>query len=252
MMNDFSIGIIGGTGGIGKWFADFFVGKGFPVYVAGRERGLPVAELAALCRVIVVAVPIAATMAVIGKVGPHLRPDSLLMDLTSLKAEPVQAMLASTRAEVVGCHPLFGPDVSSMRGNNIILCPARGEAWLSFLKGLFIAGGASVTITTPEDHDRMMSLIQGLTHMNTILMELTIRDSDIDQSALEAFSTPIFRTKRAISAKLFSPNADLYAAILTKNPHIMEVVAHYEKNLSLLKGLIADRDLTGLAELLKR
>ncbi len=252
MMNDFSIGIIGGTGGIGKWFADFFTEEGYTVHVAGRERGLPAAELASLCRVIVVAVPIAATLSVIEKVGPHLPADSLLMDLTSLKEESVRAMLAATSASVVGCHPLFGPDVPSMQDNNIILCPARGEHWLSFLKKLFAGCGARVTIASPEEHDRMMSLVQGLNHFNTLLMELVLRDSGMAQTDIEAFSTPIFRTKRALGAKLFGANADLYAAIITKNPHIIKVIERYEQNLSLIKGLIAERNTRGLAELLKR
>ncbi|MHB8091879.1 MAG: prephenate dehydrogenase/arogenate dehydrogenase family protein [Syntrophales bacterium] len=251
-MSDFSIGIIGGTGGIGQWFADFLVREGYAVHVAGRKTGLPAAELAALCRIIVVAVPIAATIAVIGKVGPHLSADSLLMDLTSLKEESVRAMLAATSAEVIGCHPLFGPDVSSLHDNNIILCPGRGESWLSFLSGLFEARGARVTITSPAEHDRMMSLIQGLTHFNTILMELALRDSDRKQSELEPFSTPIFRAKQALGARVFGANADLYAAILTKNPHIMQVIECYEKNLSLVKGLIAERNTVALAELLRK
>jgi len=237
---------------MGKWLADFFAGAGYPVHVAGRRKGLPAAELAALCRVIVVAVPIAATSDVIGKVGPHLSAGSLLMDLTSLKEESVEAMLTATRADVVGCHPLFGPDVSSLQGNNVILCPGRGEKWLSFLRGLFEAGGARVTITSPAEHDRMMSLVQGLTHFNTILMELALRDSGREQSELAPFSTPIFRTKQALGARVFGANADLYAAILTKNPHIMKVLEHYEGNLSLIKGFISRQDASGLAELLKR
>jgi prephenate dehydrogenase len=251
-MGDFSIGIIGGTGGIGKWFADFFAKAGFTVYVAGRKEGLPIPELAVRCRVIVVAVPIAATVEVIKNVGAHLPADSLLMDLTSLKEETVKAMLAATRAEAVGCHPLFGPDASSIRGNNMVLCPARGEVWFSFMKGLFEANGARVTIASPEEHDRMMSLVQGLTHFNTLMMELALRDSGRNESELEPFSTPIFRTKKALGARLFGPNADLYAAILTKNPYIMEVIENYERNLSLIKGLIASRDTSGLAETLKR
>jgi prephenate dehydrogenase len=251
MGNDFSIGIIGGTGGIGKWFADFFVREGYSVYVTGRKRGLPLAELATLCRVLVVAVPIADTIDVIEKVGPHLPADSLLMDLTSLKEEPVKAMLGATSAEVVGCHPLFGSDVVSIRNNNIILCPARGDVWLSFLKGLFVESGARVTMSSPGEHDRMMSLTQGLTHFNTILMELAIRDSGKEPSELEPFSTPIFRVKRSLSARVFGPSADLYAAILTKNPHVMEVVERYEKNFFLLKKCIADGDTAGLVKLLK-
>lgn len=250
-MDHFSIGIIGGTNGIGKWFAEFFSAEGCPVYVTGRKTGPSFAEIAALCRAVVVAVPVAVTVEVIEKIGPLLAEDSLLMDLTSLKEEPVAAMLSATSAEVVGGHPLFGPDVASLRGNNIVLCPARGERWFPIMKTLFEKGGARVTATSPEEHDRMMSLVQGLTHFNTIMMELTLRDSGKTLSELEPFSTPIFRLKQALGTRLFHQNADLYAAILTKNSHIMQVIEQYEKNLCLIRGLISERDASGLAGLLR-
>ena len=249
-MKQVQIGVIGGTRGMGRWFARFLRKQGFAVAVCDEKTKLTPAELAGSCDVVVVSVPIGKTVGIIEAIGPLLHQESLLMDLTSLKEDPVKAMLGATRAEVVGCHPLFGPDVASIRDNNIILCPARGDAWLSFLKELFVACGARVTMSSPEEHDRMMSLIQGLTHFNTILMELAIRDSGKEPSELEAFSTPIFRTKRSLSARVFGPNANLYAAILTKNPHIMEVVERYEKNLFLMKKCIADGDTAGLAKLL--
>ncbi len=162
-------------------------------------------ELAAACRIVIVAVPIAATIDVIREVGPLLPEDALLMDLTSLKEEPVRAMLAASRAEVIGCHPLFGPDVPSMTGQNIVLCPARGGRWLGFLQGIFAKNGARITVTAPAEHDRMMALIQGLTHLETILTGLTLRDSGVESSELEAFSTPVFRTKQAIAGKGLRP-----------------------------------------------
>lgn len=33
--DNFPIGIIGGTGGMGRWFADFFEKEGHPVLVSG-------------------------------------------------------------------------------------------------------------------------------------------------------------------------------------------------------------------------
>ena len=134
-MNKFAIGIVGGTGGIGKWFATFFAGEGYPVHVTGRSTGMPLPELADRCRVVIVSVPIAATIDAIRRVGPHLPEESLLMDFTSLKEEPVREMLKATAAEVVGCHPLFGPDCPSLAGENVILCPGRGERWLSGWRG---------------------------------------------------------------------------------------------------------------------
>jgi prephenate dehydrogenase len=251
-MSEFEIGIIGGTGGIGGWFASFFEGEGYAVHRTGRRTGIPIPKLAENCRVIIIAVPIAATLDVIRTVGPHLPADALLMDLTSLKEETVRVMIASTTAEVVGCHPLFGPDCPSLAGQNIVLCPGRGERWLGRMKGLFAKGGARVTVTTPEEHDRMMALVQGLTHMDTILMGLTLRDSGAEPSALDAFSTPVFRTKQAIVEKVFGLRPEMYAAILTGNPAMSRILDSYEKNLSHLKQLILHGDAAGLAALLKR
>jgi prephenate dehydrogenase len=251
-MSELEIGIIGGTGGIGNWFAAFFAREGYTVHTAGRNRGLSIPELAQRCRVVIVAVPIAATLDVIRHVGPELPEDSLLMDFTSLKGEPVRVMLEATPAEVVGCHPLFGPDCPSLDGQNIILCPGRGERWLKRMEGIFVKGGGRVTITTPEEHDRMMALTQGLTHLDTILMGLTLRDSGVEPSRLDPFSTPVFRTKQAIAEKVFGLRSEMYAGILAENPEMLRIVDYYEKNLSRLKKLLQNGDAAGLAALLKK
>jgi prephenate dehydrogenase len=251
-VKDFAIGIIGGTGGIGKWFADFFAGEGHRVLVSGKSEGTTLPALAAASRIVVVAVPIASTIDVIREVGPLLPEDALLMDLTSLKEEPVREMLAASRAEVIGCHPLFGPDVPSMSGQNIVLCPARGGGWLGFLQGIFVKNGARITVTAPAEHDRMMALVQGLTHLDTILMGLTLRDSGVEPSELEAFSTPVFRTKRAIIEKIFGPRPGLYAALLAENPNMPALLKIFERNFTLVKELIRQGDAAGIETLLKR
>jgi prephenate dehydrogenase len=174
------------------------------------------------------------------------------MDFTSLKAEPVREMLAATEAEVVGCHPLFGPDCPSLNSQNVILCPGRGTIWLDRMQALFFQGGARVTVTTPGEHDRMMALVQGLTHLDTLLMGLSLREAGVNAATLDAFSTPIFRTKQAIIEKVFGASPDLYAAILTQNPDMEWVLNRHEKNLTLLKGLICGKDAAGLASLIKK
>ena len=250
-MNGFEIGIVGGTGGIGRWFAGFFRREGYQVHVTGRSAGMPLPELAARCRVVIVAVPIAATGDVIRAAGPLLPADSLLMDMTSLKEAPIREMLVATEAEVLGCHPLFGPSCPSLAGQNIVLCPARGDGWLGAMEALFTKNGARVTIATPEEHDRMMALVQGLNHIETILMGLALRDSGVEASTFEAFSTPAFRTKRAICEKVFGA-PELYAGLLAGNPYLPEIIERCERNISLLKGLVLSRDAEGLAALMGR
>jgi prephenate dehydrogenase len=120
------------------------------------------------------------------------------------------------------------------------------------MAGLFKKGGARVTVTTPAEHDRMMSLVQGLTHLETILMGLTLRDAGVEASALDAFSTPVFRTKRVIVGKVFDAHPELYAGLIAGNGNMPIILEIYEKNLSALKRLILAGDAAGIAALIKK
>lgn len=249
-MNGFGIGIIGGTGGIGKWFADYFRSLDYEVHVSGRTAGLSMNEMAEKCAVVIVSVPIEATVETIRKIGPHMKVDSLLMDFTSLKEEPLREMLACSTSEVIGCHPLFGPDVGSLSDQNVVVCPGRGRKWLTWLLETFERSGARVVETTPGHHDRMMSLIQGLNHINTISLGLALRQSGIDSGELDRYSTPIFRAKMSMVEKVFHQSPGLYAEIITGNPDIKEVVSLYEGIVTELKDIILKRDTRALKDLL--
>ena len=227
-MDKFPIGIIGGTGGMGRWFAAFFEKEGHPVRVSGKDTGPRPAEMAAACPVVIVSVPIEVAEEVVREVGPHMKRDSLLMDLTSLTAGPVRAMLSSSASEVIGLHPLFGPSVPSLEGQNIAICPARGETWFPRIRGILEGNGAKLVETTPERHDEVMAVVQALNHLDTIVMGLAIRRSGIDRETLEAFSTPIFRGKRDMIARVFS-NAGLHAEIITANPHAAKTIDLYRE-----------------------
>lgn len=241
-MEKFPIGIIGGVGGIGRWFAAFFEKEGHAVHVSGRDTGLRPAEMAGACPVVIVSVPIGVTEAVIGEVGPHMKTNSLLMDLTSLKKGPVRAMLETSSSEVIGLHPLFGPGVQSLEGQNIVLCPARGDRWPPWVRDVLGKGGANLIETTPERHDEIMAVVQALNHLDTIVLGLAIRRRGIAREVLETFSTPMFRGKLAMIDKVFS-HPELHTEIITANPHTMGLIDLYGEILDrvgrIAKGGIA-------------
>jgi prephenate dehydrogenase len=236
-MNDFTIGIIGGTGGMGKWFAEFFAREGYTIRVSGKSTGMSIDEMTRSCRVVIISVPIGVTEGVIAKVGPRMPADSLLMDLTSLKEKPVARMLETSVSEVLGCHPLFGPDVSTLSGQNIILCPARIGTWSEWPGDLFLRRGARVTKTTPETHDEMMSVIQVLNHLHTIIMGMALTDTGIEPAELERFSTPVLKTKIALIEKVRN-NPGLYADIIVNNPRTHHIFDIYERNFDTLKAAV--------------
>ncbi|MBN2179025.1 MAG: prephenate dehydrogenase/arogenate dehydrogenase family protein [Deltaproteobacteria bacterium] len=250
MMERIEIGIIGGTGGMGRWFATFLKKEGYAVHVSGRKIGMDMEKMAKTCPVVIVSVPIGITCEIIERIGPLMERESLLMDLTSLKEKPVKAMLESTNAEVIGLHPLFGPRVRSMSGQNIALCPVRTEKWHRWVSELLKKGGARIIETTPERHDEMMSLVQGLTHLTTIIMGLILRDMGVDKTELDMFSTPVFRTKLAFIEKIFTDNPTLYGEIIAENPNIDRILESYQENLMELKGILAGKKTKALIDLI--
>ena len=245
-MKNIQIGIIGGTGGIGKWFAHFFQKEGYLVHVSGRSTGLDLPALARQCPIIIVSVPIKATVEVIEQVGPLMPEKSLLMDFTSLKEEPVKAMLRSSCCEVIGLHPLFGPEIKALAGHNIVICPARTKKWLPRIKAVFKKSRARIIETTPERHDEWMALVQVLNHLNTITMGLALKRSGSDLKELYPVSTPAFDSKVELLKKIFGPNAGLYTQIIAHNPHSDRIFKDYQRSLSELKKMIVRKDSDGL------
>jgi prephenate dehydrogenase len=234
-MEKFPIGIIGGTGGMGKWFASFFQREGYPVEVSGRRTGPDAGQMAEHCPVVMVSVPMEATDQVIRTVGPLMKSDSLLVDLTSLKVAPVRAMLESSISEVIGLHPLFA------------VCPARGERWLSWLKVIMERNGAILVETTPEEHDKMMALVQALNHFNNLMLGLTLAGQDVSLEELQRFSTPLFRDRLDHLNRIIS-HPELYAGLIAGNPRTGNLLSLYERNLAELQGLICQGDINALKE----
>jgi prephenate dehydrogenase len=249
-MKDITVGIIGGTGGMGRWFADLLQEEGYPVHVWGRKSAMGINELTALCKVIVIAVPISATAEMIEKVGPLVPEGSLLMDLTSLKKEPVELMMANSRADVIGCHPLFGPGVDDVSGENVILCKARGRKWLGWLRDILEKNGLVVTEETPEKHDKIMAIVQVLNHLNTISLGMTLTGTGISLEKISKYTTPIFQTKLGIIKKVFTESPGLYVDIIANNPDTDKILKLYEKALADIRKLLKSGDAAKLKDAL--
>lgn len=172
--------ILGGTGEMGQWFTRFFKERGYEVTVWGKGGKIEVAkkldvpfalDLEAVIPesdIVIVSVPINATEETIAEIAPKMKAGSLLMDFTSIKVGPVEAMrkFAPKDVEILGTHPMFGPTIPTIRGQTVILVPVKGysEKWFPVIRQLFEESGAHVEITTAEEHDRLVSVVQGLTH----------------------------------------------------------------------------------------
>ncbi|MDD1699226.1 MAG: prephenate dehydrogenase/arogenate dehydrogenase family protein [Methanoregula sp.] len=235
-------GIIGGTGKMGRLFAPVFERAGYDVLVSGRSTPLTNSDLAEQCDLVIVSVPIHDTVRVIEEISPVLKKDQILCDFTSLKTEPVAAMLKS-KARVIGLHPLFGPTVQSLRHQTIIVCPARADDnTVQSLLALFCSEGAQCTIATPEQHDRMMAVVQGLTHFVTLCMADSVRRLGIDIETTRAFTSPVYQIELSLVGRLLSQDSTLYAGILQQNPFVSEVLSVCTSSAGDLCRIVGSKD----------
>ena len=217
-MEPLTVGIIGGLGRMGAWFARIFSRAGYRVLISDLGTPLTNREVARTARVVLVSVPLEVFPEVVKEIAPVLSRDSGLIDLCSLKARQVQAMLEHTVCEVVGAHPLFGPYEKDLAGQTVALCPARGEHWYRWFKTFLEEQGARTVTVSPEEHDRLMALVQVLNHFWLMVLGEVLSESGLDLEKVVALSTPSFRHQLEILARLALQDADLYAAIQFDNP----------------------------------
>jgi chorismate mutase/prephenate dehydrogenase len=237
-----TVAVIGGRGRMGRLLAAMFADVGHRVLVADPGTDLTPAEAAAAADVVVISVPIDATEGVIRELGPHVRDDALLMDVTSVKRGPVAAMLASTGASVVGTHPMFGPNVHTLQGQRVVLCRARGDAWADWVAHTLGAHGMVITETTPEQHDRVMSVVQVLTHFQTQVMGLTLARLGVPLEETLPFTSPVYLLELYTTARHFAQASALYGPIEMRNPRAGDVTRAFQSAAAELADVIVKGD----------
>lgn len=244
-----SVAIIGGCGAMGRRMQGLFSEMGHRVLVVDVDTQLQAAPAAAEADVVVVAVPIDETLKVIAEVGPHVRPDALMMDITSLKAEFVAAMLKSTQASVLGSHPMFGPGVHSLLGQRVALCRGRGDDWYRWAADTFEGRGLVVAEATPEQHDRAMGLVQVLNHFQTQVFGMVLARSGVPLEDSLQFTSPAYLMELYVVARHFGQSPDLYGAIEMGNPAAKHWTAAFGAAVQELADVIARKDHTRFSEI---
>lgn len=236
------MGIVGGTGKMGHLFFRVFERAGHEVACSGRRTQITAMDIAEGSDLIIISVPIRATAGVIRSIAPHLSESQVICDLTSLKVFPVREMLCS-RAEVIGLHPMFGPSVRTLEQQTIIVTPARcSQENLHMLTEIFEREGARITITTPDAHDRMMAVVQGLTHFVTLSMAETLRRIGITPAETEPFMSPVYQIETGLVGRLLSQDPGLYGDLLRMNPHVPAVLEACEKSVREVKSTVLSKE----------
>ena len=219
-----------GAGAMGKWLANFAKQNLGEVTVAdvnsarakevASELGAsakPIKEAAAQAEILLISVPISKTPETVCSLAEVAPKGALLADIASVKSEVVEVMRKiKSNIELVSVHPLFGPGAVSVAGKDIVVVPVKpGKRYLELKKRL-VELGARVTEMDAEQHDRLMAIIQCMTHF-VLLAYLTAIKSMKGLKYTKEIRTPMFATLMNLAKAVLAGNPEVYGELQVHN-----------------------------------
>jgi len=149
--------------------------------------------------------------------------------------------------EVIGMHPMFGPKVPGLEGQVVVLAPMRPSSgntykWVPFLLEFLNKHKAKIIESTPEEHDTVISVVQGLTHFTYISVGKTLKDLNFDIKKSRQFASPIYALMLDMVGRIIGQDPHLYASIQMTNPRVLDIHKAFFKSAKELSKIVKNQD----------
>jgi prephenate dehydrogenase len=192
-------------------------------------------EVVASHDIVIIATPVHTLKSVCEEISPYLPHRGLVIDVASVKLKPSLWMqdILPQRVDILCTHPLFGPQ-STKRGlydHEIVLCPIRIRRLGPIIRFLETELQLKVSVTTPEDHDKALAAVQGLTHLiakvlsglGDLPVEHTTRSYDLMMEGL---------------AMVSGDSDELFMAIERDNPYAPDLRKRFFAQIEALRNTL--------------
>ena len=262
------IAILGGSGKMGQWFAEFLSADGKDVIIHGRDEQklndagkrlnisttTDIPDAVKDSDFVLVSVPIDSFEEVIEGLRPCLKPEQIVIDITSVKVMPVEVMHRHLIGiSVLGAHPVFGPGARSARNQNFVLTPTNDvESELARKVKKYLEGkGAVVTLMTPQEHDKMMSVVLGLSHFIAIASaDVLLSFSSLEK--MKEIGGPTYKVLLTLAESVITEDPKLYASIQMNLPGMTEMEDFFRESSKKWADIVRNRDRQGFIERMKQ
>lgn len=227
--------VVGGKGQLGSIFVDLFNRSSYEVAIIEQDDWPTSQAILADASLVIVAVPIRLTSQVINHLN-QLPEQCILADFTSIKESPLYEMMKVHKGPVVGLHPMFGPDVTGLIKQTIIVCDGRDSEQYQWLLKQFEVWGAKIYQVSAQAHDQAMSMVQVMRHFSTIAYGYHLMAEGADIENLLNMSSPIYRLELIMVGRLFAQDPILYSDIIFSEPDNISMMKRFAyRFLSLLE-----------------
>jgi prephenate dehydrogenase len=242
---------------MGRWCANFLLQEGHEVVITGRNEsklleakrqlGVEVAtnvEAAKQAQAIIISVPIDNFEPVVKQICPYTHPEQVIIDITSIKAPPLQIMHKHiTTGLVLGMHPMFGPGARGIANQSFVLTPTNDDetALAQKVREYLETRGARVSLMSPDEHDEMMAVILGLSHFIAIVSADTLLSVD-KLKQMRAIGGSTFKLLLTLAEGVISEDPEFYTSLQMNLPNVAEIEKLFQRKAKTWADLVKNKD----------
>jgi len=260
------VAVIGGSGRMGRWFADFLSRDGYKIIISDKNervgRNLAkkkrftfvknATEAARLSEIVILATPTLATKTLLRKLTSHTSGTTLLVEISSIK-QPVKKTIRSlTRggAKIISIHPMFGPGANNLTDKSVIVAQEpRNCTAAKRLLSVLAKNGVRIIRSSLDDHDRLVATTLALPHLMNFAFIEAIRKTGIPLKKIREMGGTTFKLQLLIAEALYHESLSNEVSILADNTHNTRAFAGFARQMNEV-GRIAERN--AKSELLRR
>jgi len=251
--------VIGGSGKMGRWFADFLDSQGYAVTVADPIKVEDWSWIADWrmagnnFAITVIAAPLKISAEIIAAMAERQHA-GLIFDIGSLKTPLIPALqkLAATGALVTSVHPMFGPDAALLSGRHVLFLDVGCPLATRQARTLFDSTMAQQTEMSIDEHDRLIAYVLGLSHALNIAFFGVLAQSGESVPRLADLSSTTFDAQLAVASRVARENPQLYFEIQSLNKHGLEPLEELQKVLADITNSVREGDETAFVQLMER
>lgn len=233
--------VIGAGGKMGTWFTKYFVKQKHKVFVHDTDKNAlnklkklkanVVGDLKFTLMnsdVVIVCVPINSMKRVLLQVSKYMMLDSTLIEISSVKHEAHKTLSEVARMyklRPLCIHPLFGPGAEGIKGMKVALIPVF-DAHAELKDAKKILQGASLVTVDVKDHDKIIAVVLGLTHLNNTILAKIMSDEK-EPNRLKEIAGSTYKIQSLLTESILNDEAQLFTSLLMSNSYMRR----YARNL---------------------
>ena len=253
-----SVGIIGASGNMGKWFTEYFSENGYSVGLYSRKlkkkknSKLKIFNSIRDCvlhsDIIIISVPIETTNKIIDEVVKYSDNTKLVMEISSMKNQIVSNMKKlSNKSQLMSIHPLFGPGANIFKPQKFILVPIKStQSEKKLFSSLF--PNSKLVICNANQHDQSMAYIISLVYFLNLSFVLSLNKIP----NLKDISGTSFTIQYLLASGIFHDTPEVISSLQISNEQFSDVLEDFMININSIENIISKRDSDEFIKLIKK